>query len=200
MRKNVDPNTSVNLTDIHVLLLEGNQHALDILGNMFTGFGARNLHRCLTIEEAERILNGRNVDLIVLEPSLKDEDGIEFLKRLRRSGKEPNRFAPIIVMHGHVKNSDLARIRDSGANFVISKPLTPGVLLQRVLWVASDRRPFVDMPHYVGPDRRFKFEGPPKGSDGRRSTDVKDPLGEMTEPNLSQDEINGMIKPQRVSL
>jgi CheY-like chemotaxis protein len=200
MKQKLDPRTQVNLSDISVLLLEGNQHALDILGNILTGFGARNLHRCLTVEEAERVLASHDVDLLVVEPALREDDGLQFLKRLRSSGREPNRFAPVVMIHGHVRSSEVARMRDSGANFVIAKPLTPGVLLQRIMWVAADRRPFVEMGDYIGPDRRFKFEGPPQGSDGRRGADAKDPLGEMSAPNLSQSEIDRMIKPQRVSL
>ena len=56
----------------------------------------------------------------------------------------------------------------------VAKPLTPSVVLQRIHWVASDKRQFVDVVDgsYVGPDRRFKFEGPPPGSEGRRETDL----------------------------
>ena len=90
--------------------------------------------------------------------------------------------------------------RDVGANFVVAKPLSAAVLLQRVLWVGRDRRPFVNAENYVGPDRRFKFEGPPPGTEGRRESDLRQPIGAATEPNLSQEEVDVLVRPQRVSL
>lgn len=68
------------------------------------------------------------------------------------------------------------------------------------MFVARDKRPFVEVGRYIGPDRRFKFEGPPSDSDGRRDGDLKAPLGSADEPNLSQNEIDKMVKPQRVMI
>jgi DNA-binding response OmpR family regulator len=127
-----------------------------------------------------------------------DGEEYEFLRQLRHAGDKPNSYVPVVLVSGHVRASDVARARDTGANFFVAKPLTPNVLLQRILWVARDKRPFVEVGRYIGPDRRFKFEGPPVGSDGRRDCDLKSPLGGAEEPNLSQNEIDMMIKPQRV--
>lgn len=191
---------TVNLADAKVLLLESSQHSLDVLSQIIFGFGVRELFRCLTVEEAERVLARSSVDLIVLNPVLKEGDAFEFVHKLRRSKVEPNCYVPIIMIHGHVRRQDVARMRDAGVNFVVAKPVTPHVLLQRTLWLAHDKRPFFESEKYVGPDRRFKFEGPPAGTDGRRAGDLTTPIGEVVEPNLSEGELEQMIKPQRVAL
>jgi hypothetical protein len=59
---------------------------------------------------------------------------------------------------------------------------------------------FIEAQNYVGPDRRFKRLGPPAGMDGRRSDDLAVEVGEAQTPNLSQEEINLMMKPTKVSL
>jgi hypothetical protein len=66
--------------------------------------------------------------------------------------------------------------------------------------VAKEDRMFVETDSYVGPDRRFKREGPPAGMAGRRKEDLPMELGQATTPNLSQDQIDGMMKPMKVSL
>lgn len=190
----------VNLGDATVMLLESSQHSLDVLSQIVFGLGVREVIRCMTVEEADKALARSTVDLILMNAVLKEGDAYEFVRRLRRSKLEPNCYAPIIMTHGHVRKRDLGRMRDAGVNFVIAKPITPQVLLERTLWIGRDKRPFFDNGAYVGPDRRFKFEGPPPGTDGRRGADLNTPIGEVAEPNLSQVELDQMLKPQRVSL
>jgi hypothetical protein len=67
-----------------------------------------------------------------------------------------------------------------------------------MIFVSRDPRPFVECDNYIGPDRRFKNTGPPAGTMGRRKTDVHDEIGEATEPNMSQDEIDAFLKPTKV--
>src|SRR5262249_39564505 len=113
---------------------------------------------------------------------------------------DPVCHLPIILTSGHSTPTDVRRSRDIGANFFVAKPLSAKVLLDRILWVSRDRRPFVEVGDFIGPDRRFKFEGPPPGCEGRRSSDATDPLGSSDGPNMSQNEIDSLLKPQKVLL
>jgi len=90
--------------------------------------------------------------------------------------------------------------RDLGANFTIAKPLVPRVLLQRLFWLSHEDRQFIQSDAYTGPDRRFKRLGAPYGIDGRRSGDLKGAVGEASEPNPDQDQINAVMKPAKVVL
>jgi CheY-like chemotaxis protein len=51
-----------------------------------------------------------------------------------------------------------------------------------------------------GPDRRFKAFGPPIGTKGRRHDDLNAKIGAAVEPNMSQNEIDLLMKPTRVKL
>lgn len=194
-----DPNARINLSKACVLLVDSSQHSLDMMVQIMKGFGVAEVHRCQGVKDAERVMRGKAFDLMVIDPNLSDGDGYAFLNELRHSTNgSPNAFVPVILVSGHVRASDVAKARDTGANYFVAKPITPNVLLQRVMFVSRDKRPFVEVGAYIGPDRRFKFEGPPSGSDGRRENDLKSPLGSADEPNMSQNEIDMMIKPQRV--
>jgi DNA-binding response OmpR family regulator len=164
------------------------------------GFGVASVHRFDKLADADKHLKSKTVDMIIIDPNIEAGAGYDFVKDMRRSSGV-NAYTPVILISGHVKRTDVARARDTGANFIVSKPFSGTVLLQRIMWVARDVRSFVQVASgYVGPDRRFKFEGPPVGSDGRRESDLKAPLGEAKEPNLSQDEVAAMIRPQRVEM
>jgi DNA-binding response OmpR family regulator len=107
---------------------------------------------------------------------------------------------PVVLTMGHARPTQVHKARDSGANFVVTKPIAPKVLLERIFWVAREERPFIETKNYLGPERRFKREGPPIGKPGRRRGDLHEELGAASTPNLSQDQIDGLMKPQRATL
>ena len=190
----------INLERSRLLLVDDNPQALEVQSGMFRGFGIHRQFKCGTAKEAQEIVLSREIDLIVIDCAMPDMDGYDFVKWLRREAKPEVNFIPVIMLTGHAARSVIEKSRDCGANFVISKPFTPQVLLQRVYWVAKDERPYVQNPSYVGPDRRVRNMGPPVGMKGRRAGDLSAKLGKAKEPNMEQDEIDMLLRPQRVSL
>jgi two-component system, chemotaxis family, chemotaxis protein CheY len=75
---------------------------------------------------------------------------------------------------------------------VITKPMSPGSLYDRLAWIAFNPRQFVDAPTYFGPDRRFKIEGYPNGI-GRRKGDKAVEIGEEAGPALAQGDIDSLF-------
>lgn len=89
--------------------------------------------------------------------------------------------------------------RDCGAHYIVKKPLTPVVMLERILWIARESRPFIECDVYVGPERRHKNEGPPNGVPRRRD-DLPPEVGDAQEPNLSQDQVDNLFSSRKVTL
>lgn len=196
----LDPQIRINLDRSVVLLIEHNTQALDALNAMFRGFGVRKQFKCTSGAEAMHYVKTQEIDLIVTDASMPDMDGYDFIRWLRREAPEDRRFTPVIMLTGHAARSMVEKSRDSGANFVIARPFTPELLLQRVFWVAKDERQMVVSENYVGPDRRFKNLGPPLGVKGRRKDDLSAHIGAATDPNLDQSDIDMLLKPSRVQL
>lgn len=196
----LDTSEKFNFEGVCVLLLEQSEHSLEILLQMFYGFGARNCHKCTTIGDAKYAAERQTLDLVVVDPNLKEGDGLGFVRWLRGSEALANRSTPVLVASANGTVSSVRTARDAGASFFIVKPMKPAVLMDRIMRVTRDRRSFVVSDAYQGPDRRFKMEGPPPGSAPRRSTDITTRLGDASEPNLSQDDINSLFKPQKVVL
>jgi hypothetical protein len=67
----------------------------------------------------------------------------------------------------------VAKARDCGANYIIAKPITPKIILERIVWVAQSTRMFLETESYIGPDRRVRKLGPPTETGaGRRKEDA----------------------------
>ena len=196
----MSPADKVNLEKLAVLIVDNNAQSLEIMGQVMTGFGIRNITKCQTVKEAKGVVSRGPLDFVLCEAQLPDEDGYAFLRWIRREAPDPNKYVAAVVVTGHTRISQVMKARECGAHFIVAKPITPAVLLQRIVWVSKDERLFIDCETYVGPDRRFRRLGPPPGIQGRRSDDLPAEVGEATEPNMDQSIIDNLIKPSKVAL
>ncbi len=193
--------TRINLRTIKALCVDSNAQGLDILSQTLLGFGVDRIHRATSAEEARALLSKETIDLVLCDAQLGDESGNDLVRWLRKSRMEPNCHAPIFTIMGHALEPEVINARDCGSNFIITKPVSPAILMQRILWVAAADRPFIECETYTGPDRRFKFEGLPADvPTGRRKGDQRGALGLPSGANMTQEELDGMMKPQRLSL
>ncbi len=177
----LDPKFRINLEKVTVLIVDGNRQGVDILRQLFSGFGVRTLIRAESGAEGRQIASEQEVNLVICNDLLPDMTGYEFVRWLRRSKIEPNAFTPVIVTSGHTKRSMVNEARDTGANFVIAKPISTKVLLERVVFVAREARPFLESGDYLGPDRRFHDKGPPATGGRRRGDPAPEVIAEPVE-------------------
>ncbi|QBX38182.1 response regulator [Brevundimonas sp. S30B] len=164
--ENLRESAVFNLSGAVTMVIDDSSFSMDLTTHALLGFGIKTRYACHSAEEAVAILKDHNVDLIIVDCEMPGMDGYEFVRWLRRSGLEPNAFAPVIMTAGHVRRNRVTEARDCGANFLITKPFSAAALLERVIWVARDTRPFMEVGDYFGPDRRFR-EGSPPGEERR---------------------------------
>lgn len=199
MSRAISPETRINLERTAALLINDNPQGLDILGSIVQGFGLKEQIRCASPDDARGVIKRRPIDLILIE-SASAADSCHFVRWLRREGPQTNAYTPAIILTGHASEAFVAQSRDCGASFIVAKPLTPMVLLQRILWLTRDEREWVECETYVGPDRRVRNYGPPLGMAGRRAGDLSAHVGAALEANMDQSDIDMLMKPQRVAL
>ncbi|WP_339872110.1 response regulator [uncultured Brevundimonas sp.] len=156
----------VNLSSAVTMVVDDSPFALDLTCQALLGFGIRTRYACRSAAEAIRILKESPVDLVLVDCEMPGTDGFEMVRWLRRSGLDPNAFTPIIMTAAHLRRSRATEARDCGASFVIVKPFSPVTLLERIVWVSRDQRPFLEVGDYFGPDRRFR-DGSPPGDERR---------------------------------
>lgn len=188
----VDPKSWINLDRAVVLLVDSNPQGAQILRQLLLGFGVRTPIHCASAAEAMDAIKTNEIDLVVANDSLPDMTGFDFVHWLRRSQVEPNSFTSTIIVGGHTKRSHVKKAQDCGVNFVITKPISTQVMLERILWVAKEKRPFLDTGDYLGPDRRFHDLGPPEGG-GRRRSDLQPEADEGKNVETSSQRLAGKL-------
>lgn len=150
----------INLSAAATMVVDDSSFSADITSSALLGFGIKTRHSMRSAAEAMQMLCEVEIDLLVTDCEMPGMDGFELVHWLRRSGP-PNAFVPVIMTAAHIRRSMVARARDCGANFIITKPFSAASLLERIVWVARDGRPFLEVGDYFGPDRRFRVERPP---------------------------------------
>ncbi|MFN3667797.1 MAG: response regulator [Brevundimonas sp.] len=150
----------INLTGLATMVVDDSAFSAEITSSALQGFGIRIRHSCRSAAEAIAILGDKEVDLLVVDCEMPGMDGFELVRWLRRSGP-PNAFVPVIMTAAHIRRSMVNDARNCGANYVVTKPFSAASLLERIVWVARDNRPFLEVGEYFGPDRRFRPGDPP---------------------------------------
>ncbi len=186
----------LRLDDVKTLVVDGDHASASLMLEMMRGLGFTSLKLVESAQAAFGLLDETDFDLCLCDAQLPDMAGRDFAQAIR-TRPAPARFLPLLMLTGYAAEDQVTALRDAGANLVMKKPVSPQSLYDRLAWVAQPRRGFVESTAYVGPDRRFRSLGPPGGV-GRRATDLSAEVGLATEPNMSQDEIDSLIRPMRV--
>lgn len=161
-----------NLNGAVTMVVDDSVFGLDLTTEALRGFGIQTRYQCHSAADAIEILRDHPIDLMLVDCEMPGMDGHELVRWLRNSRLDPNAYVPIIMTAGHVRKSKVAAVRDCGANFLVTKPFSAAVLLERVIWVARDSRPFLEAGEYRGPDRRFK-PSEPREADERRDDMIR---------------------------
>jgi DNA-binding response OmpR family regulator len=160
-----------NLERTNILLGDADSMGQSIIAQMLAGFGARNISRVEDVTELRRHLATGTFDIVILDPASFGPEGYDTIAWLRRTVPPPRAHVPVLIVTGHTEHARVGQLRDSGANFIVSKPLSALVMLERLLWLARENRPFIESGAYAGPDRRWHDAPLPAGTPGRRQKD-----------------------------
>ena len=176
---------------ISVLLVDDNPHALELLSQILGGYRVERNEVCASAEEARERVAAKAFDIIIVDAEMPNEDGFSLTREIRRRSDQPNFTAPIILLSANTPLAKVTAARDAGASAVIKKPVAPGVLLNRITWLARHSREFVQTSTYIGPDRRFKQVPLPAEISERRA----DALALMAsfDGAMSQDDVNSLF-------
>lgn|GEM_PF-3123362 len=124
-----------NFDKAHAVLIDSNMLSHEVMAGILGGFGFRQLHRFANIGHSQDFLKSSPVELVFVDPYRYGEAGLDFIRWART---EPSYArSPIIVVTGHAFLRAVTEARDAGADYVIAKPYSPSVLLERLIWVAE---------------------------------------------------------------
>jgi two-component system, chemotaxis family, chemotaxis protein CheY len=188
--------STVNLRDLVILVADPSAYTRRVINGMLRGFGANKILEAEQSTGLFQALSSQKIGILLCDLQLPPHGGLALTRTIRGNADNENRTLPILLMTSNTSEKIVKNARDSGANMVVAKPMSPNSLYDRLGWIAFQPRPFVDTPNYFGPDRRFKIEGFPGGV-GRRKGDSMVDVAEESGPALAQNDIDSLFTAAR---
>jgi CheY-like chemotaxis protein len=117
------------LTGLKVLLLDDDLLTLELYEFILRSKNAE-VRKATSVAGAFEILRNWVPDLIVSDIGLPDENGADFIRKLRLS--EQNKDIPIIALTGYGSLANEGELRKAGCSVILTKPIDPDTFLLTV--------------------------------------------------------------------
>lgn len=167
-----------------ILIVEDQMQIRGLLASVLRTFGVGNILRASNGAEAIDLLRtvsrdpaaagaGR-VDAVLSDWVMHPVDGAMLLRWVRKHKESPNRFLPFVMINAF---SDPARVqlaRDLGVTEFLSKPFSAQSVAIHLMAALKDKRRFVKIGNFFGPDRRRREAlSPEERRDAEASDEAK---------------------------
>jgi CheY-like chemotaxis protein len=113
---------AVRLDGVHVLLVEDDDDSRKLLGTMLKRYGAR-VTSTKSAAEAFAVFSGDVPDILISDIGMPDEDGYEFMRKLRSLPPEKGGLTPAIALTGYASRKDRERALNAGYQQHMAKPI-----------------------------------------------------------------------------
>lgn len=154
--------------NLSVLIVDDNAHMRSMLLQVVKSTGIERIYFASDGAEALKTLREHGVDILITDMAMEPMDGIELVKRIRKTQDGPNRMIPVLMITGHMTLARIQEARDAGVNEFVAKPITVKTVLGRLEAIIERPRDFIDAPGYFGPDRRRRKDPAYTGPRRRR--------------------------------
>lgn len=99
-------------------------------------------------------LEAQTPDLLVIDSAVKGGGLVDLINDVRHGNIGQNPYLPVIVTLWKPTAELVQDLLEAGPDDVLVKPISPGLLLNRIDVLTDNRKPFVVTSDYIGPDRR----------------------------------------------
>lgn len=116
--------------------------------------GFREISEADTLPQVEEQIDEGAVDLLIIDSALPGGAVGDLIYRVRQYQLGTNPFIVVITMALDPSRDEIMQIIDSGSDDLLLKPISAGILKDRVNYLINDRKKFVVTSDYIGPTRR----------------------------------------------
>jgi CheY-like chemotaxis protein len=113
---------TIRLDGVHVLLVEDDDDSRKLLSTMLKRYGAR-VTSTKSAAEALNVFSDDVPDVLISDIGMPDEDGYEFIQKLRALPPEKGGQTPAIALTGYASRKDKERALTAGYQQHIAKPI-----------------------------------------------------------------------------
>lgn len=166
---------------LNVLVVDDRMTMVRLLRAMLRGIGITEVREAHSGKEALEVLADFDADIVLTDSEMAPMNGLELARELRMGKNSPNPYISIIMITGKTEREHVLAARDVGINHVLSKPISPKSLTDRIVALIDDPAPFVRTESYFGPNRRHRTVELPEGVADRRKPRPED----SSEPSMA---------------
>ena len=121
----------IDLTDIHVLVVDDHDDTLGLFSTALNSFGAKVL-TARAARDALTVLKTVRVNASVSDLAMPGEDGLWLIQQLRRLKYEQGGSIPAVAVTAHRKRYTAERVQEFGFEAFLTKPIDPFNLARTV--------------------------------------------------------------------
>lgn len=159
--------------EVDLLLIDPDRSTGQMIRSLLAGMGFRSVNLGASLADIEVAFKVAMPDLLICDTNLPDGDFCDFVYKLRHHKVGSNPFLPVISTVWSPTQEIISRVVQTGSDDIITKPTSPGQLMDRIKGLVFKRKPFVVTSAYIGPDRRNKED---RGPDGVEPVEVPNTL------------------------
>src|SRR5215510_3805817 len=145
---------ALDLSALTLFLINDNEFVRTYMERLFSTMRVGRVVTCSDPSSARDEIPAAAPDIVVIDLDLTGVDGLELLRDIRKGGAGIPSDVAILVASAYVDRDYVMKARDSGASWMLVKPLSFRRLYEGLVRVIMDERPFVDSTEFAGPDRR----------------------------------------------
>ncbi|HEY3068504.1 MAG TPA: response regulator [Methylomirabilota bacterium] len=126
------------LRGVHVLLVDDDKEAVELIGTILRYSGALVLG-VLSARAALKALQTVKPDILVADVSMPDEDGYWLLREVRALSPEQGGTVPVVAIADDTQDPGERRIRSAGFAAYLLKPIAPWELCRTLASLVGPR-------------------------------------------------------------
>jgi len=131
LRAAVTPLVTVSLAGVHILVVDDELDARELLAHLFEHAGAT-VTGVGDVENAIRLVRTTRPDVIVSDIGMPDRDGYQLMKVVRSLPAEAGGRTPAVALTAFTRSEDRTRALLAGYQVHVAKPIEPHELLATI--------------------------------------------------------------------
>lgn len=140
--------------DKHLLIYDDCEFMGRSLHCILSAFEIGQLTICHDWKDAEYYIKKIKYDCIISDWSGWPDPELKCLEYVRYSGKANDPSTPVVLCTGKTTLPDVVESRDKGCTEIITKPISPSHVFDKIYAAIYKPRKFVVLENFTGPDRR----------------------------------------------
>jgi DNA-binding response OmpR family regulator len=147
-------NMRVNFGSVRMLLGEPNANLRHTFRQAFFREGFRGIDDCGSVDQISECLAKSQYEIVLLDADMNGDDTLNLIRRLREKRISRDPFPNVILIADPPQAEKAKQILACGADIVLIRPISIQAILERIIFLTKNRRPFVVTQAYIGPERR----------------------------------------------